>query len=220
MAYTDQAKDPRERATAIAGVAIVHTALAALLLGMTIAGAEKIKEVWDPPTFTKPTPTPTPPPTPIDPANTRVRPTPPGPVPPIEIDPSERTDNTRIDDFDETSTGTGPTVFPTPTPQPSPSFMPRAASPSNDKASWITNDDYPARALRDEEEGTVGYRLIVSSSGRVSACEITRSSGNGQLDAASCRLITRRARFEAATDESGASVVGSYSGTVRWHIPD
>ena len=40
------------------------------------------------------------------------------------------------------------------------------------------------------------------------------------LDAATCKLLTRRARFEAASDETGAKIVGSYSGSVRWEIPD
>ena len=49
---------------------------------------------------------------------------------------------------------------------------------------------------------------------------MTRSTGNGQLDAATCRYIERRARFEPATDESGAKVIGSYTGTVKWEIPE
>ena len=93
------------------------------------------------------------------------------------------------------------------------------AQPSNDSARWITTDDYPAAALRRGQEGTASYRLTLSSSGRVSACEITTSSGDSQLDSATCRFITRRARFTPATDSSGVAVVGTYTGTVRWEIP-
>ena len=62
--------------------------------------------------------------------------------------------------------------------------------------------------------------MVVGSDGRVDACEITRSSGNAELDAATCKNVTRRARFEPATNGDGQKVVGSYSSTVRWQLPD
>ena len=62
--------------------------------------------------------------------------------------------------------------------------------------------------------------MIVGTNGKVSSCEITRPSGNGQLDGATCRYISQRARFDPATDDTGAKVVGTYSGTVSWEIPD
>jgi protein TonB len=71
-----------------------------------------------------------------------------------------------------------------------------------------------------EIEGTVGYRLVIGTNGRVASCELTRPSGNKALDDATCRLIASRARFEAATDETGAKVMGTYTGSVRWEIPD
>ncbi|HEU4651467.1 MAG TPA: TonB family protein, partial [Croceibacterium sp.] len=101
-----------------------------------------------------------------------------------------------------------------------PPFNPKRATPSNNSSNWITNDDYPRRALVDGAEGSVGYRLVVSTLGRVASCELTQPSGNRALDDATCRLITRRARFEAATDETGAKVLGTYSGSVRWEIPE
>ena len=62
--------------------------------------------------------------------------------------------------------------------------------------------------------------VVEATTGRVTACEVTRSTGNGQLDDATCDFIVRRARFEAATDDTGAKVVGNYTGTVRWRIPE
>jgi len=101
-----------------------------------------------------------------------------------------------------------------------PFFAPKRARPTNDPLRWISTDDYPARALRAEAEGIAAYRLIVGTNGRVSACEVVRSTGNGVLDDATCDNIALRARFEAATDDTGAKVVGSYSGTVKWEIPN
>jgi protein TonB len=54
----------------------------------------------------------------------------------------------------------------------------------------------------------------------VKGCEVTASSGSSDLDAATCANVAKRARFNPATDESGARVAGSYSSAVRWEIPD
>ena len=222
MAYIDQ-QDPRRRAVALAGTAAVHAALGvAIVTGLTIAGYKPIDErkpIVEFPAEELPEPTPTPTPTQTRDVET---PLPPLPVPPIPFPPQPGPKTDPADDqrpLPNPFPNPGPTAQPDP-PRPTPAFTPRAARPSNDKARWITNDDYPARALRDEVEGTVGYRLVVGSNGRVAACEITRSSGNSLLDETSCRLIERRARFEAATDGTGANVLGSYTGTVRWEIPD
>ena len=61
---------------------------------------------------------------------------------------------------------------------------------------------------------------MIGSNGRVNACEITASSGHAALDEATCKFVTRRARFEPATDSNGAKVVGSYSSKVTWRIPE
>jgi periplasmic protein TonB len=111
-----------------------------------------------------------------------------------------------------------PDPHPHPPPPPPHQDPARGARPSNALSSWITQDDYPAG--EDPPEGVAAYRLIVGTNGRVSVCDIVRSTGDHRLDEATCKFITRRARFEPATDETGAKVVGSYTGTVKWEIPD
>ena len=219
MAYISQTQDPRRRAAALAGVAVVHTALALALLSIGVVGDKVNEPPWKPFVLT-PDPVPTPPPTPEtipEPTDTVIT----APVTPFDplrpADDSVLVDEPIFDDrpwADDT-----PVVPPTPTPRPSPSFTPKDAFPANRQAGWITTDDYPARELRGGVEGVASYRVLVGSSGQVSSCEVTRSTGNRALDDATCRLISRRARFEAATDENGASVVSSYSGKVRWDIP-
>ena len=62
MSYLNQAHDPRRRATAIAGVIIVHAAMAfAVVVGLTVTGAAPQIEIWNPIPLT-PDPQPTPPP--------------------------------------------------------------------------------------------------------------------------------------------------------------
>lgn len=51
--------------------------------------------------------------------------------------------------------------------------------------------------------GRVSVRYVINIDGRVSDCEIDRSSGNAELDATTCRLITERYRFRPARDSRG-----------------
>jgi protein TonB len=109
---------------------------------------------------------------------------------------------------------------PTPMTKPSPRFTPTAAVPRNASSGWVTTDDYPRRELIAGHQGTTAFRVTVGTEGRVQNCQVTRSSGFPALDRAACERITRRARFDPATDETGAKVAGSYTGSVHWQIPD
>jgi periplasmic protein TonB len=99
------------------------------------------------------------------------------------------------------------------------SYKPVSAVPRNDPAAWVTPNDYPANDLRKGNQGTTRFRVIVGSNGRVQSCEITGTSGFASLDKVTCDRVTRRARFEAATDGTGTKVVGSYANAVVWRIP-
>ncbi len=117
------------------------------------------------------------------------------------------------------STATKADPGPAPTMEPSPRILPVSPKPANNPSSWVTTRDYPARDLREGNQGTTRFRVVVGSDGRVKACELTGSSGSASLDKAACDNVMRRARFEAATDETGGKVVGTYASSVRWQIP-
>jgi TonB family protein len=101
-----------------------------------------------------------------------------------------------------------------------------AAAPNNaararaNLASYVSNDDYPADAIRAGEQGTVRFTLTVGTDGRVSACTIFQSSGSSSLDSTTCRILTERARFTPATDASGKPVPDQVVSTIRWVLPD
>lgn len=140
------------------------------------------------------------------------------PTPPDELD---LTDDTVVAELDDGVIDDVVIDFP---PQPpretsTPRFPPRSAAPANDSSRWVTTDDYPRRDLIAGNQGTTRFRLIVGSNGRVQECELLRSSGSASLDRAACDNVKRRARFDAATDESGAKVVGEYTSSVKWQIP-
>lgn len=109
-------------------------------------------------------------------------------------------------------------ALPTPTETPA-LFQPRGALPRNDASGWVTTQDYPTAELRAEHQGSVRFRLDVDARGRVSQCAVVTSSGYAGLDEATCKFVSRRARFDPATNADGQSVAGSYLGTIRWIIP-
>ncbi len=88
-----------------------------------------------------------------------------------------------------------------------------------DPASWVRSKDYPKAALRAEETGTTGFRLDVSRKGKATACTVTFSSGSAVLDAATCSVLLRRARFSPARDANGRGVAGTYASRFRWMLP-
>ncbi|NJM50100.1 MAG: energy transducer TonB [Sphingomonadales bacterium] len=95
----------------------------------------------------------------------------------------------------------------------------RQARPFNNPGGWAGPGDYPFSALRKEHEGTTGFRLIISTNGRVTGCIITQSSGYEDLDEATCKAMRRRARFNPALDKEGNPVIGDWQSRVRWQIP-
>lgn len=110
-----------------------------------------------------------------------------------------------------------PPAPPMPPPPPAPYAQP--PRPKGNPGAWVTSEDYPSAALRDEITGVTRFSLIVGADGRASQCDVTESSGSTVLDTATCRLILRRARFNPALDEAGSPTAGYFSNAVRWVIP-
>jgi protein TonB len=220
MSYLNQAHDPRRRATAIVTAGAVNALLAVgLVAGLTV-DFDRIVDgkligvniPLPPPPRPEPTPTPS---TPIE----QVSHVQPPPTPRVDVSDATPVETAKVDDAESyvSSIPDNPRVEVAIDPA-QPAFTPIRARARN--GNWITDDDYPRRALIEAAEGSVGYRLVIGTNGRVSSCELTRPSGNRALDEATCRLITSRARFEPATDETGAKVLGTFTGSVRWEIPE
>ncbi|MGB3379153.1 MAG: energy transducer TonB [Allopontixanthobacter sediminis] len=225
MAYADQQMSGN-RIIALISVGLIHVALGyALITGLAYEAVSKaiervttvdIEEPPPPEPEDEPPPPPEPdtappppvaPPPPISiavrPPQVQTQPTIPPPAPPaLRIPPAP----------------VGPP--PPPPPPPPPRVQPKGAEPRGNPANWATANDYPSRALREEREGTTGFRVNVGADGRVTNCSITRSSGHPDLDEATCRNITRRARFRPATDGNGDPTTDTYSNAIRWVIPE
>jgi len=110
-----------------------------------------------------------------------------------------------------------PPVTPSPPP---PRFTPKAARAKGNMAGWVSDNDYPAADLRADHEGRTAYRLSIDTSGKVTNCTVTASSGWPGLDKATCDKITSRGKFEPATNSEGERVAGTFSAAVTWRIPE
>ena len=93
-----------------------------------------------------------------------------------------------------------------------------AASPSanRDPSSWITSDDYPPEALRNDDEGTVTITWVADPDGRITECRTLASSGHASLDHAACAAVLRRGRYAAVPADRGPRV---FTRRVVWRIP-
>src|SRR3546814_985901 len=60
-----------------------------------------------------------------------------------------------------------PVAAPPPPPPPPPKQAAKPASPRGNPGTWVTPDDYPSRALREEREGTTGFKLAIDANGKV-----------------------------------------------------
>ncbi|MEO6094089.1 MAG: TonB family protein [Novosphingobium sp.] len=218
MAYADQ-KMSGNKLTALIIVALIHLLVGyALVTGLAYSAAQKVlqkvttvdikEEVKkeEPPPPPPPKKETAPPPPLAPPVKINIAPSPPQivtvttPPPPAPIILAP------------------PPAAPPPAPPP-PKVAATRAVPRGSPGSWATSNDYPSRALREEREGTTGFRVSIGTDGRVTDCQVTSSSGSPDLDAATCDNVTRRARFKPATDSSGQPVGDSYSNRIRWVIP-
>lgn len=92
--------------------------------------------------------------------------------------------------------------------------------PGGNPMGWTTSDDYPAAAIRAEQEGRVSVLLSVDATGRVTDCSVTQSSGSALLDTTTCSLFKRRSRFIPAADANGTPIPGSYAMSREWRLAE
>lgn len=217
MAYVDR-QSGTSRAASIATVGVIHAALGAALIYGLAATFVPREEDTPLPVTEFPVPKTTPPPeqptdssTPTDSTVTAADPT----IKVNTIGPE-----IAVAPIPEVVPPFVPPALPTYTPPPEPQlFKPKSPRVANDQSTWVTTDHYPSSDLRLEHTGTTKYRVVIGTNGRVSSCEVVNSSGWPGLDKAACAKVKSNARFEPATDSSGAKAVGTYSGSVIWRIP-
>lgn len=223
MAYADR-NTSGSRVVAIVVVALLVAGLGyAFVTGLAMSYIKKkaeeldVFDVQDPPPPPEEVPPPPPPPdSPVPPPPTQVY------APPTNLPvPTPNTISTAPDipPAPPISPPAPPAPPAPPPPPPAPPKVAKKLSPRGSPQSWVTNDDYPAAALRGEQQGTVSFRLDVDATGKVSNCSITSSSGSSLLDNTACSLLRRRARFTPAEDASGNKIPASWPSRFRWELP-
>lgn len=99
---------------------------------------------------------------------------------------------------------------------------PKRIEPARAKAnlaSYVSDEDYPSNAARNEEQGTTRFRLAVGPDGKVKDCTVTGSSGSSALDSTTCRLMKQRARFTPARNDRGEFTSDTVASAIRWVLP-
>lgn len=83
---------------------------------------------------------------------------------------------------------------------------------------FITADDYPARALREESEGVVEAEAVIAPNGRVLSVTVTRSA-SPTLDEIVQRLVVRRFRLKDKPEFAGRYVRATLP-PIQFRLPD
>jgi protein TonB len=108
---------------------------------------------------------------------------------------------------------------PPPAPPPPPRKTVSAQSAKGDLRTLFTADDYPASAASAGAEGTAQATLSIGPDGRVTGCNLTRSTGNSALDSATCNILRRRAKFTPARDSNGNPTSDTVTTPpIRWQL--
>lgn len=162
-----------------------------------------------------------PPPPPEDQPQPTSPPPPVAPPPPFDIAPNPPRMETTPTPPPPQPTVTRPSTVAPPGP-PTPPRPPSQARDARTKGQrgWAARiqENYPARALREEIEGTVGVRVTVTADGRATGCSVTASSGSDILDQAACAGMERYSRYEPALDDAGNPTSGNYTTRITYRL--
>lgn len=191
MHFSDNADGTGSKFTKIAIVSALHVAVgAALIHNMDSKMFTMPQVVDDIVLFTPEAPKPPPPPPPPEPPKPKPK-TAPAPkvfTPPVEVDvPQEPTVEAPIQTTSEPAPepveATGPSTPEAPAAPPSANTG-EMFSAALANADACAKPDYPAKAARNGETGTVTLALLIGTDGRVTDSKVQRSSGSRELDRA------------------------------------
>jgi hypothetical protein len=91
-------------------------------------------------------------------------------------------------------------------------------TPIDEPGSWLRSNDYPAEMLRQLMGGLVQFRLDVSDAGLITGCHIQFRTNPDAFADLSCKLISKRGRFNPALDRNGKPIKSYFVSTVRWTV--
>ena len=83
----------------------------------------------------------------------------------------------------------------------------------------LRNQDYPAEARRNREQGLVRFHIVIGTDGRLTDCTVTGTSGHASLDEATCALARERFRFVPGRDEYNLPTTDQADYVMTWRLP-
>lgn len=92
------------------------------------------------------------------------------------------------------------------------------ATPIGNPADWFPADAYPPEARAAGVQGRTEFKLELDSQGRITECDIAKSSGSPLLDSTTCALLVTNARFKPAHDVVGKPVPGTWQSAMVWQL--
>jgi protein TonB len=211
MAYADQGMS-KNRMIALGLVALLHILLGyAFVTGLALKAVKAIVNPLETVNVEEEAPPPDEPPPP-PPKDIEIPPF----VPPPEVSVAQEAAPTIT--VQQQVQQTAPTVISQPKAE-APALPPPAPATPKGRGNVISEDDYPDASRRAEEQGVTRVSYTIDSTGKVSACTVTQSSGSARLDEATCKIIMRRFRFNPATRD-GQPVESTKTQPVRWQLKD
>jgi hypothetical protein len=86
-------------------------------------------------------------------------------------------------------------------------------------ASYVSDGDYPAQAVDENRGGISKVTLLIDETGTLKDCLVEETSGIATLDAMTCAIFIRRAKFHPALDDQGKPVKSILSTRIKWVMP-
>ena len=83
----------------------------------------------------------------------------------------------------------------------------------------IPDREYRRLASTGIPSGSVGVTILVNRDGSISNCRVARSSGNASIDLLMCQLTLRYVRFSPARDASGHAIAQDITFYPNWWKP-
>jgi len=227
MAYADR-DNSGTRMVAVVVVVILMAVLGyAFVTGLAFQAVKKVTEQLNTFDVAPPPPPPPPPDEPPPPPPDTPQPTsPPVVAPPVQVQVPSPPVNIQTTQTPPpaapvtvTAAPPAPVVVQAPPAPPKPNLATRA-SPRGNPGDWFPEDYYPPSAKREGVQGRVVVSLTVGANGRVTGCNVTTTSGNGELDSTTCRLAMRSGRYNPAKDTDGNAIESTVTLPVRWQLRD
>jgi hypothetical protein len=85
-------------------------------------------------------------------------------------------------------------------------------------ASIFSPDDMPTYVVKAGKNRYVSFRATVRADGTIQDCIVERESGDPKLDALTCSIFAKRAKFHPAKSPDGTPVYGVFRSGMNWTI--